>query len=315
MRLPTGPRGLLLAIALAAPLAVVLATPAASQHAADPHDAGQVPAATAGTPAGAANKASIGFDAVRPETLDIVRGESVTWTNDSARVHTVTADDEAFDSGRLAASDTFAHRFANAGVTPYHCTLHPLIRGVVAVHDLLLDTPTQAAAPNRPYPISGRTSLGPGTDVSIEANSPAGFERVASATAASDGRFSTRIVPTTSARYRAVANDTTSEAVELPVLDHRIALSVRRLRGRVRLRARVTPAARDGRIVLQIYLPQRFGWWPVQIAKLGTRSGASFTVYPRSRLRARARYTLPDGATALATSPVVHLGTARGHHR
>ena len=54
--------------------------------------------------------------------------------------------------------------------------------------------------------------------------------------------------------------------------------------------------------MLQLYLPQRFGWWPVQTAKLGKRSAASFTLHPRGRLRARVRYTLPDGATTLATS-------------
>ena len=171
MKLPAGPRGLLLTIAVALPLAVVLATPAASQHADDQHETGQPPAGTTATPSGVANNVSIGFDSVKPAALDIIRGESVSWTNQSARVHTVTADDDAFDSGHLAGASTFTRRFETVGVTPYHCTLHPLIRGVVAVHELLLEKPTQAAAPNRPFPVSGRTALAPGTDVSIEADS------------------------------------------------------------------------------------------------------------------------------------------------
>ena len=150
------------------------------------------------------------------------------------------------------------------------------------MHELLLDTPTQAAAPNAPVPALGRAPRSrPGTDVSIEADSGAGFERVASATAASDGAFSTQHRADDDRRATAPSQTTaTSEPVELPVLDRRIALSVRRLRGRVRLRARVTPAASDGRIVLQIYLPQRFGWWPVQTAKLGTTIGRELHAAP-----------------------------------
>ncbi len=303
------PRRLLLTIALATPLAVALAGPAASQHAGGgEHDPGQ-------PPAGATNRVSIGFDSLRPATLDIIRGESVTWKNDSARVHTATADDEAFDSGRLGRGASFTHQFKDDVEIAYHCTLHPTIRGVVAVHELLLDTPRQAAAPKRPFPLSGRSSLQPGTEVAIEADSGTGFARVAAATVTFDGDFSTQIVPETTARYRAVVDDKQSEAVELPVLDRRITLSVRPQRGRVRLQARVTPATSKGRIVLQIFLPQRFGWWPVQTAKLGKRSAASFTLHPRGRLRARVRYTLPDGATTLATSRAVTVGTARARRR
>lgn len=308
MSLPTPPRRWLLTLALAATLAVALAGPAASQHPGGGGHAGQPPAS-------ATNRVSIGFDAVKPPTLDIIRGESVTWTNESARVHTVTADDDGFDSGRLARGYTFTHQFKDNGEIPYHCTLHPTITGVVAVHELLLETPAQAAAPKRPFPISGRSSLEPGTEVAIEADSGTGFARVAAATVTFDGDFSAQIVPETTARYRAVAGDKQSEAVELPVLDHRITLSVRRQRGRVRLQARVTPATSKGRIVLQIFLPQHFGWWPVQTAKLGKRSAASFTLHPRGRVRARVRYTLPDGATALATSRAVTVGTARTRRR
>ena len=41
------------------------------------------------------------------ESLDVVMGETVTWTNDSVRVHTVTADDGSFDSGRMPTRATF----------------------------------------------------------------------------------------------------------------------------------------------------------------------------------------------------------------
>lgn len=314
MRRPRIPVALLLGAALAVPLAAWTAVPAVSQDAmsdgASPTGVGMM----AATPLPA--RVTIGYDAVAPRTLDIVTGESVKWTNDSVRVHTVTADDSSFDSGLISTSDTFTHRFVTAGVVPYHCVLHPAIQGVVVVHDILLDPPGQAATPNHPFPISGRAALPAGTPVSIEADSGAGFAPVASASVGDGGAFAASVDPATTTSYRAVAGAVTSDPVRLLVLDRRITLSLRRTDRRIHLSASVTPASRGGRIVLQLYLRERFGWWPVRIAKLGSKSGASFTLDTRRSLRARVRYTLPDGATPLATSATIRLNPLHRHrHR
>ena len=306
-------------LALALLCAIALASPAASQHPENAPTALQNPeneqaAGGVTAPAASVFAVTIGFDAMRPSKLDIVTGESVKWTNESARTHTVTADDESFDSGRLGSSAAYNRRFAVAGDAPYHCRLHPSIRGVVGVHDLLLGTPGQVAAPNRPFVLAGRTALPAATPVSIEADSGAGFAEVGSAEVGDDGRFSARLVPATTASYRAVAGSVTSPPVRLLVLDRRISVTARRaMDGRVRLHAKVTPASRGGRVVLQLYLPERFGWWPVRQARLGRDSSVTFTVRTERRLRARVRYTLADGATALATSPVVRLRAAGAH--
>ena len=283
--------------------AVVFAAPAASQQ--PDERAGE---GAQSRPA-AVYRASIGFDSVRPPRLDIVAGEAVTWTNESVRTHTITADDESFDSGRMLSSATFSRRFSAVGEAAYHCELHPAIRGVVGVYDLLLDAPGQTAAPKRPFALAGRAALASGTAVSIEADSGAGFAPIASTTIGDDGRFSARIVPEGTLTLRAVAGGVTSPSVSLLVLDRSISLRVRRLsHGRFKLQAKVTPAARGGRIVLQYFLPERFGWWPVRRAALGIGSGTTFTVHSHRRLRVRARYTLADGATALATSRIVRVG-------
>ncbi|HEX4364042.1 MAG TPA: hypothetical protein VHZ75_05780 [Solirubrobacteraceae bacterium] len=300
------PRALLLGATLTVALGAAFASPPATRPAAA--DDGSI---AMGTMTAALERVSIGFDAVQPKTIDVITGDSVTWTNESARVHTVTADDGAFDSGRLSMSDTFTRRFTSPGVVAYHCTLHPSIQGVVVVHDLLLDAPAQAATPNHPFPISGRAALPAGTAVSIEADSGAGFAPAGTATVGADGGFSTEIDPTATATYRAVAGTVTSDPVQLLVLDRSISLSLRRRDGRVHLRADVAPATRDGRIVLQLYLPERFGWWPVRTAKLDRGSGASFTLRTKRPVKARVRYTLPDGATALATSRTVQLAPPR----
>jgi plastocyanin len=293
----------LLPAALAAAL-LALVAPAAAQH----------PSAGDHAGAGAAtSEVSIGFDRVAPPELAVVTGDTVMWTNDSARVHTVTADDDAFDSGRLASTETFRHSFAAAGEVAYHCSLHPFIRGVVAVHDLLLEAPPTAASAKRPFVLKGRASsaLPPGTPVALEADGGTGFAPIATATLTADGTFSASFVPAATANYRAVAGSLTSPPVELVVLDRSIALSARRVGGAMVLRTTVAPAARGGHVALQFFLPERFGWWPVRRARLDAGSSASFTLRTRRRLRARVVFTLPDGATRLAVSRTVRVGPRR----
>jgi plastocyanin len=278
----------------------LLGAPAAAQH-----GAGHGGDATASV--------HIGFAAVSPLRTDVVAGETVTWTNDSARVHTVTADDRSFDSGRITSSETFSHRFPAAGEAAYHCTLHPFIQGAVGVHDLLLEQPPAAASPKRPFVLAGRASsaLEPGTAVSLQADMGAGFAAVAATAVRPGGTFAASFVPTATATYRAVAGTLTSPPVELLVLDRRIALTARRAKRRVVLRAWVTPASHGGRVVLQLFLPERFGWWPVRRGRLDRASSARFSVRTHRRLRARVVLTLPDGATRLAVSRTVRVGPPR----
>jgi len=56
--------------------------------------------------------------------LTITAGKTVTWTNNDAMTHTVTADDASFDSGNMAQGATFSHKFTTAGTFSYHCKIH-----------------------------------------------------------------------------------------------------------------------------------------------------------------------------------------------
>ncbi len=157
------------------------------------------------------------------------------------------------------------------------------------MHDLLLEAPPAAASPGRRFALSGRASsaLAAGTPVSLEADSGTGFTPVATAALEEDGTFVASFVPTASATYRAVAGAATSPPVELVVLDRRITLRAQH-RGRTSvLRATVSPAARGGHVVLQLFLPERFGWWPVRKARLDARSSARFEVRTRRQVQAR----------------------------
>jgi hypothetical protein len=168
-------------------------------------------------------------------------------------------------------------------------------------------------SPKAAFPLSGRASpaLAAGTIVSVERDTGAGFGAVASTALRADGTFSASVAAPVTGSYRAVTETATSPPVQLLVLDRRISLSAERAGRRTVLRTTVTPYAPGGRVVPQLLLPERFGWWPVRGATLDTRSAARFELRPRRRLRARVRLTLPDGATALATSRPVWIGPPR----
>lgn len=59
-----------------------------------------------------------------PQTLHVDPGDSVIWTNEGARTHTVTSDTGDFDSGRLDPGETFSHTFSKEGYYYYHCRFH-----------------------------------------------------------------------------------------------------------------------------------------------------------------------------------------------
>ena len=242
------------------------------------------------------------FATFSPAGVDVVTGDMVRWTNDSVRAHTATADDGSWDSGRMVSDQVYERHFEAAGVVPYHCSLHATMRGEVRVHDVLLERPATGAAPGRAFPLSGRTALAQGSPVTIEADPGRGVVRAATTTVGAGGEFTASVVPSTSGSYRAIVGDRASDPVSLVVLDRKLAATTSRRRGRLTVSVKVTPAAPGAYVVLQLYLPRRFGWWPVQRARLGRNSRATFRMPLRHAPPARVLLTLPDGATTLASS-------------
>ncbi|MEZ5381724.1 MAG: plastocyanin/azurin family copper-binding protein [Microthrixaceae bacterium] len=81
-------------------------------------------------------------NAYAPSEIKVKVGDEVTWTNEDAIVHTVTSGssdgstgtpDGAFDSGDIAAGETWSHTFAEAGEFDYYCDPHPFMIGKVVV--------------------------------------------------------------------------------------------------------------------------------------------------------------------------------------
>jgi plastocyanin len=90
--------------------------------------------AFAAGPALAADEAvTIADFAFSPQTVTITVGDTVTWTNSDAVVHTATATDGAWDTGDLAQGQSGAITFSTAGTFAYLCTPHPTMTGTVVV--------------------------------------------------------------------------------------------------------------------------------------------------------------------------------------
>ena len=73
-----------------------------------------------------------------PSTVNIVKGETVTWLNEDSAFHSVTSGfyDEPtglFDSGYMEYLQSFSYTFDDSGVFDYYCTLHPWMKAQVVV--------------------------------------------------------------------------------------------------------------------------------------------------------------------------------------
>ena len=76
-----------------------------------------------------------------PSHLDVLVGTTVTWKNDDAINHTVTADGDAFSSGYVPPGGSFSFTFAKQGRYAFHCTIHKFMKGEVDVFGLVLSGP------------------------------------------------------------------------------------------------------------------------------------------------------------------------------
>jgi plastocyanin len=69
----------------------------------------------------------------KPAEIKIKVGETVAWTNNDDREHTITADDNSFKSGPLRTGKTYRRKFTSAGRYPYHDDHFGRMKGVVVV--------------------------------------------------------------------------------------------------------------------------------------------------------------------------------------
>jgi amicyanin len=94
---------------------------------------------------GATHEVAIADFAFSPPTLTIAVGDTVTWTNEDAVVHTATSTAGAFDSGDLAQGESYSLTFTAPGTYMYLCTPHPSMTGQIVVQAAAA-APTPAGA-------------------------------------------------------------------------------------------------------------------------------------------------------------------------
>jgi|SRR6187402_2195356 plastocyanin len=76
------------------------------------------------------------FEPFTPRALNVMPGSMVSWINEDATPHTVTAEGTGaplFDSGPISPGDTFDNIFDMPGEFGYHCSIHPWMTGRVMV--------------------------------------------------------------------------------------------------------------------------------------------------------------------------------------
>jgi plastocyanin len=221
-----------------------------------------------------------------PERLEVLVGDTVTWTNDDAVTHTVTADKKSFDSGDLTPHGAFSVTFDRPGRITYHCAIHRFMTGEIDVFAVALSGPLDPVAIGREFSLRGLAA--PGTDlVTIErrdANST--FVREADAFPSADGRFAVTVPAGISTDYRAVAGTLTSPLVHVDV-SPRVALHVERIGRRERLIGSAAPPQPGMPALVQVYSRERFDWVRLARVRFDAGSRIRFTLSPRKELYLR----------------------------
>jgi plastocyanin len=260
---------------------------------------------------------SMGTSTFFPRDVDVLAGDTVVWRNNSARAHNVKFETEGFDSGRVAPRLAANHQFSVSGVYPYICTIHDGMKGQVGVYPLLLSGPAKRVRRGTSFALHVRAPQNAG-QVRIEADSGSGFVPVAVAGPAAGGGHEGHDEPGTvhativageTATYRAAFSGGVSQQLRVEVTDvPDLAARVRKAkRGRSRVIVSADPALPGGRIVVQLKLRERFGWWPVARARLNKHSRAKLTIRGHAGTRLRAVLVGPDWATPLSRSRTLRV--------
>jgi plastocyanin len=257
-----------------------------------------LPSVAAGPP----SAVNVEFSDYRPNQLDVLPSETVNWTNVSTRTHTVTSDTGLFDSGNLAGGARFSLRFDTVGTYLYHCTIHPSIVGEVDVRRVTLGAvPTAAIPAGAKVELDGRTA-DPSTQVVVQRRvTGIAFRQVTSVTPAADGTWKAIVPADATADYRAASGADVSETRRLLVENRRVLV---RATGEG-VEVTVAPSAPYSRFLVEVYLRERFGWWPIASGRVNYVSAADVKLHRPARVRIV--LVDKDGWTPLVTSKALVL--------
>ena len=102
----------------------------------DDGDSGSGSSSTASSAGGGGGGTQIAMKDIQfsPKEQTVNVDDTVTWTNDDAATHNVTADSGAsFKSKDFGKGGSFSFKPTKAGTIQYECTLHPGMTGTLTV--------------------------------------------------------------------------------------------------------------------------------------------------------------------------------------
>ena len=115
------------------------------------------PTTTAATSAADAAIQPVNIDVAdnefKPNDATVAQGGTVTWKLVGAAAHTVTADDQSFNSGLLKPGESYQYTFTTLGSFSYACLVHPGMTATIKVVP-----PAEAATAQQAAPTSGGAS-------------------------------------------------------------------------------------------------------------------------------------------------------------
>lgn len=224
-----------------------------------------------------------------PGALDVLVGTTVTWRNTDVSTHTVTEDDDAFDSGQLRPGQTFAATFSKTGVFRYHCTIHRFMRGTLRVYEVVLKGPPEPIAVGRRARLEGIAPPG-STEVVLRRLGPGPPADVARAAPGADGSFVFVVRASEPMRLAALAGKASSPPVRIPVVPR--VLIAARARG---ILVHAAPALPGSLVALQEYDRELFSYVTVARARLDEKSTVVVPYAPAGNSHVRAVVRGRDG--------------------
>jgi plastocyanin len=217
-----------------------------------------------------------------PRELDVLVGTTVGWHNADTTTHTVTEEDDEFDSGFIRPGGSFLRTFTEQGTFVYNCTIHRFMRGEIRVFQIVLRGPEDPLPAGRRTRLEGIAPEGT-TEVVLERVSPGPVVVVGRAAPGANGVFSFAIRAPEPRTYRARTVSASSRALRV-----RVAPRVAIARSGEAISVTARPARPGSRVALQVYDRERFGFVTAARARLDSSSRATISFMTETKAHVRA---------------------------
>jgi plastocyanin len=111
------------------------AAPAEPSAAASEAPASEAPAAAACEKSAAGGEVDVSIEgfAFNPADITATVGQTITFTNGDSAPHTATLDDGSCTTPNIANGASEGLTFNAAGTYPFHCTVHPDMKGTITI--------------------------------------------------------------------------------------------------------------------------------------------------------------------------------------